>query len=318
VSATDHSADASETKLGEDAVVLADAAGAARIEAIMVEELGPVGQVLNDARREQEELERTRRPREGLRERKRRLTRQRISDVATTLFMSRGFDNVRVADVAEIVGVSEKTIYNYFPTKESLVLDVEDEIVESLARAFRERPANESLSEVTIRALHHDMERFDRAPEELVAMFPRFAEMLMSTPSLRAAWLDLHVRLEQVVRDELAKSAEVDPSDPEPTIAAHALAGLGEVSCQSRMRHIADGLRGEALREAVQADIQRAARLLETGLWSFTLLTQGRRSHEQVRAATQAAEEARAQVVSAVRQARAAWKELRARAKDGK
>jgi AcrR family transcriptional regulator len=313
VSTTGHSA---ETELGEDAAALADPPGVERIEEFLVQELGPVGRVLAAARREQEEWERARRPNEGLRERKRRLTRQRISDVATMLFVSRGFDNVRVADIAGVVGVSEKTIYNYFPTKESLVLDTEDEILERLTVAFRERGPNESLSEVTIRALSDDMERFDRAPEELVALFPRFAELLKSTPALRAAWLDLHVRVEQVVRDELAAGAEVDPSDPEPTIAAHALVGLFEVSYQSRMRHIGEGLRGEALANAVNEDIERAARLLETGLWSFNLLTHGRRSREQIRAATQAAEEARAQVVSALRQARDAWKDLRHRGRD--
>src|SRR5208283_4204051 len=60
---------------------------------------------------------------EGLRERKKRLMRQRLSDTATEMFMERGFDGVRVAEVAAACGVSEKTVFNYFPTKESLVLD---------------------------------------------------------------------------------------------------------------------------------------------------------------------------------------------------
>src|SRR5437764_14964145 len=62
-------------------------------------------------------------PVEGLRERKKRLMRQELSDTATTLFMERGFDGVRVAEIAEVCGVSETTVFNYFPTKEALVLD---------------------------------------------------------------------------------------------------------------------------------------------------------------------------------------------------
>ena len=90
-------------------------------------------------------------PDEGLRERKRRVMRQRISDVATFMFVTRGFDSVKVSEVAEIVGVSEKTIFNYFPTKESMVLDWADEAIESASRMLRERPPGESLTE-TVRA----------------------------------------------------------------------------------------------------------------------------------------------------------------------
>src|SRR5580658_4099873 len=59
----------------------------------------------------------------GLRERKKRLMRQQLSDTATRMFLERGFDAVRVAEVAEACGVSEKTVFNYFPTKEALILD---------------------------------------------------------------------------------------------------------------------------------------------------------------------------------------------------
>src|SRR5580658_3183243 len=59
----------------------------------------------------------------GLRERKKRLMRQQLSDTATRMFMERGFDGVRVAEIAEACGVSEKTVFNYFPVKEALILD---------------------------------------------------------------------------------------------------------------------------------------------------------------------------------------------------
>ena len=80
------------------------------------------------------------------------------------MFATRGFDNVRVADIADSVGVSEKTIYNYFPTKESLVLDTVDETIERVATALRERRPNESLSDAVVRALKEDGLRFDRRP----------------------------------------------------------------------------------------------------------------------------------------------------------
>src|SRR5260370_7358464 len=68
---------------------------------------------------------------EGLRERKKRLMRQQLSDTATQMFMERGFDAVRVTEIAGACGVSEKTVFNYFPTKESLILDPLDSTMAS-------------------------------------------------------------------------------------------------------------------------------------------------------------------------------------------
>src|ERR1039457_5542936 len=59
---------------------------------------------------------------EGLRGRKKRLMRQQLSDTATEMFMERGFDAVRVSEVAEACGGSEKTVFTDSPTQEALVL----------------------------------------------------------------------------------------------------------------------------------------------------------------------------------------------------
>ncbi len=278
---------------------------------LISDEMGDaIAEVMRLTRRAHEAWHRSKHPDEGLRERKRRLTRQLISDAATTMFATRGFDNVRVAEVADRVGVSEKTVYNYFPTKESMVLDNADEAVETLARALRERDPEESLTETVVRAIKADSERYDQAPDALVQFMPAFMSMIEETPALRAAWLELYDRLAKVARDELAAQAGVDPRDPEPTAAGRALVGLAEVAVQSRVRHIRDGLRGTALNEAVSDDLGRAARLLETGLWSFSLLALGARARRQAQDVTRAAELTRAEVVKAMEQARAAFRQV--------
>jgi AcrR family transcriptional regulator len=296
----------------DDEEALGDPSGDDLVHRLIADELGEtIAELMRQGRRAQEIWHRRAHPHEGLRERKRRLTRQLISDAATSMFTTRGFDNVKVSEVAERVGVSEKTIYNYFPTKEALVLDMADESLERLARALRERRPGESLTDVVLRALKADMARFDDAPDELIEFIPRFGEMIDGTPALRAAWLELHDRLARLVRDELAAQAEVDPGDPEPMVAGRALAGLADVAFESRVRHIRAGLRGDALREAVSGDLERAARLLEVGLWSFGLLARGARAKGQALEAAKAADEARAQVVKALKQARTAWTQVR-------
>jgi AcrR family transcriptional regulator len=287
------------------------ASGDEILDSLISDEMGErIAEVMRVFRRAQEAWHRRTHPDEGLRERKRRLTRQLISDIATTMFTIRGFDNVRVAEVADRVGVSEKTVYNYFPTKEALVLDNADESLERLTRTLRERRPGESLTDVVLRALEADMGPFDHAPDELIEFIPSFMQMIDGTPTLRAAWLELHDRVARVVRDEIAEQAEVDPSDPEAMIAGRALAGLVDVAFESRVRHITAGLRGQTLRAAVSSDLERAARLLEVGLWSFNLLTRGARAKSQALQAAKAADQARAQVVKALKQAHAAWNEV--------
>ena len=82
--------------------------------------------------------------RDGLRERKKEATRQAISDIATELFLARGFDHVSVAEIAEAAEVSRMTVFNYFPRKEDLFFDREEESRQMLRTAFSERPAGEA------------------------------------------------------------------------------------------------------------------------------------------------------------------------------
>jgi AcrR family transcriptional regulator len=283
------------------------------LDRLIGEEMGDeIAQMMSRFRRRQEAVYRREHPDEGLRERKRRLTRQTISDAATAMFATRGFEHVTVSEVARRVGVSEKTIYNYFPTKESMVLDTVDDSLEQMSRALRERGPEESLTEAVLRALEADMRRYDDVADELVQFIPMFIAMIETTAALRAAWLEMYDRLAQVIREELAAQAGVDPRDPEVAIAARSLAALAEVALEARVRHSQEGLRGDELQAAIHSDIQRAARLLETGLWSFELLARGARAAQQAKDLAAAAEQARAQVVSALRQARETWATVRA------
>lgn len=79
-------------------------------------------------------------PNPGLRERKKARTRQAIADAAARLFAERGYEQVAVSDVAREAEVSEQTVYNYFPTKEQLVTDRDQQVQDELSRLIRARP----------------------------------------------------------------------------------------------------------------------------------------------------------------------------------
>jgi AcrR family transcriptional regulator len=76
----------------------------------------------------------------GLRERKKARTRRLIADTAARLLAERGYEHVSVVDVAREAEVAEQTVYNYFPTKEQLVTDREEQIQAQLCDLIRARP----------------------------------------------------------------------------------------------------------------------------------------------------------------------------------
>jgi AcrR family transcriptional regulator len=76
----------------------------------------------------------------GLRDLKKARTRRLIVDTAARLFAERGYERVAVSDVAREAEVAEQTVYNYFPTKEQLVTDREQQVQDRLCELIRSRP----------------------------------------------------------------------------------------------------------------------------------------------------------------------------------
>lgn len=77
--------------------------------------------------------------------RKPKSTPDDIIPVAWGLFEKNGFDSTTMADVASAVGISRRTLFNYFPTKEALLFPVVDEYMDAFTRSLVNRPDGESL-----------------------------------------------------------------------------------------------------------------------------------------------------------------------------
>lgn len=128
----------------------------------------------------------------GLREANKARTRQAISDIATRLFIERGFENVTVAEIAEAAHVSVKTVFNYFSTKEELFFDRMDDILEVIVTTVRERPPGTTVLE-SLHALFTERQvPFDdmgwrrlRDPERYAAI-RSFIAAEHASPALRA------------------------------------------------------------------------------------------------------------------------------------
>jgi hypothetical protein len=107
------------------------------------------------------------------------------------------------------------------------------------------------------------------------------------------------------------RELQVEDTTPEPLTAARALVALVELLYDARLRHASAGLGPRDVQARANADIDRGARLLETGMWSLQLMVEGRRSKDQIREAAVVAERARQQVLTALRGARRSWKGAR-------
>ena len=151
----------------------------------------------------------------GLRERRKQETRQAISDVATEMFVARGFDEVTIAQVADAAGVAKMTVTNYFPRKEDLVFDRAEGVVRSLAGVFATRAPGESL----LAAIRRDYaERIARSDPTLGLSSPAFARMVGSSPVLASRGLEMLYQRERALGDAIA--AETGADDPQQRIVA--------------------------------------------------------------------------------------------------
>src|SRR5882757_3179526 len=103
-------------------------------------------------------------PRLGLRERKKLMTRVNILRAAQEMFAERGFDHVTVAEIADAVNVSPKTVFVYFPAKEDMVFDGEAEMRERLVERIRSRAPGETPLEAMGRCCASCWPRTTRRP----------------------------------------------------------------------------------------------------------------------------------------------------------
>ena len=119
---------------------------------------------------------------EGLRARKKRAAREAIAATARRLFAERGFDAVTVAEIAAAADVSEKTVFNHFPTKEDLAFAGREQGLLQLVADIRERPPGTPVLDV-FRALTATVIDVLVAPgdEELLTA----AKIIRSSPTLQ-------------------------------------------------------------------------------------------------------------------------------------
>ena len=174
------------------------------------------------------------------------------------LFVERGFDHVPVSEVAAAARVSEKTVFNYFPTKEDLFFDELPERQAALIATIRNRAPGESIVAALRRLQAAD------CPRLCSAGFAVFARIIEESPALQAKELEVMAEMTELlagaIRDEL-RVHEVDAK-----IAANMLVSVHWQLFRNARTQALAGRHGPAAVRRLRSDLDRGYRLLEHGL----------------------------------------------------
>lgn len=153
----------------------------------------------------------------GLRERKKRRTRQALIDAALTLVAERGYEQTTVADIAAAADVAPRTFFGYFAAKEDVLFAGTDERIELITAAFANLPADlepfDALGQIV-----------DRIVEMADVVGPGRLERMravLSQPALQAMALQRLFTAERLIGNQL-RAAYADRYDD---ALARALAG---------------------------------------------------------------------------------------------
>lgn len=206
----------------------------------------------------------------SLRERNRLRTRQAISDVATRLFLERGFDRVTIADVATAAGVAKMTVTNHFPRKEDLVFDIHEDLVASLAAAVTARGPGESALDALRR---HCLDGLRDRAAAFGFSDPEFAGMVTASAPLRARLREIREQQEDALAAVLATETAAGPDDLAPRIAAGQLAAIVRVLSTEVMTRTQNGQDAGRIARDLAAPTRRAFDTVKPSLGSYAVRT---------------------------------------------
>ena len=153
----------------------------------------------------------------SLQERKQELVRTEIFNAAWRLFGARGYEETTVAEIAAAAGVSRRTFFRYFASKEDVLVETTDEFAEAMLAAMEARPLDEPPLVAIERALVPVLEPRIHNTERLHTII----RLLRESRTLRRAMLERHALMEERLAVQLAVRLNTDVArDSTPALLA--------------------------------------------------------------------------------------------------
>jgi AcrR family transcriptional regulator len=192
----------------------------------------------------------------GLRERKKQATRLAISDVATRLFIDRGFDNVTIAEIADAANVAKMTVFNYFPRKEDLFFDRDDESRALIREALARRPSGQSPIDA-IRALARQLAEENHPFTKITAGTAKFWQTVRESLALSHRARELRDMFVADLAKMLAEAVGQPRKDPLAHLLASLLVATWTTAYIEGLRQHRTNATHEAIKQTLDAVIER-------------------------------------------------------------
>jgi AcrR family transcriptional regulator len=190
---------------------------------------------------------------------KRDAVRAGLAGIAIDLFAQRGFDAVTTDEIARAAGISPRTFFRYYPSKDEIVLELGSRLHDRLLAAFGQRPEHEGTVEALRRAYVATSTVLTEDRERVL----RIGRVLASSPALRAAsfgrpWADGTPLVERV-----AARMGAGPADPRPRVIAAAMAAVATAEWHAWVDDGGTGDPAERIEAALTA-LEEGLRTLDT------------------------------------------------------
>jgi len=192
---------------------------------------------------------------ETLRARKKRQTRERIASVAARLFRTRGYEQVRMRDIAKAADVAEQTLYNYFPTKEHLIFDLDQEFEQRLVDLVRHRGPGTTIAA----AVGRGATRFLGELVEAMGQPTGIPASVALGAALRRVWIELNARAADRLADALREDAHEPHGPAAAAIAARSIVAVFAVTLEQVGVAALAGKAARTVRQELGATIATAA-----------------------------------------------------------
>ncbi|WP_433056171.1 TetR family transcriptional regulator [Dactylosporangium sp. CS-033363] len=147
-------------------------------------------------------------------ERKRQLVRDELAEAALKLVAFQGFEETTIDQMAAAAGVSRRTFFRYFQSKEDVIIEFLSDLGRKLSEALHARPSSEAPDEALRQALRVFTDTFWEHPEKS----SRLARVTVETPALLGRYLERQVAWKQTLTLELARRMSMGASDLQPSV----------------------------------------------------------------------------------------------------